>query len=387
VFNNPPVGDLEDSGHALTADGITVTGSVLLVQAFRADGEVRLLNSRIAGDLDCGGGRFDNAQQQGRPTSGRALSAHSIAVEGNVYLRCGFCAQGEVSFSGATIGGKLEATHAEISGELNLESASVDGALMLTSIVNPKVMELNLINASVSALADDSTSWPEHGKLFLDGFTYQRFSGQASKNAGDRLDWLRKQRDFAQGPFRQLAKVLRDEGDDEGARWVKFEMENQRRDKQGRSWYTRLWGMILKFTIGYGYYPRRALLWLAAIVLVGAFLYFLGFSTGSMTPVDAQAYAVFKSQQVSPPSYDRFHALIYSIESGVPFVKFGQVDRWQPDPNPTRFVWEVSFVSARFPLWISFAGLIRWYRWLQVVSGWLLGTLFIAGVTGVIRNE
>jgi len=32
-------------------------------------------------------------------------------------------------------------------------------------------------------------------------------------------------------------------------------------------------------------------------------------------------------------------------------------------------------------------GFLRWFRWVQVLLGWLLATLFVAGVTGVVRKE
>jgi len=31
--------------------------------------------------------------------------------------------------------------------------------------------------------------------------------------------------------------------------------------------------------------------------------------------------------------------------------------------------------------------LVLYYRWLQIIGGWLLGAIFIAGVTGLIRND
>jgi hypothetical protein len=31
--------------------------------------------------------------------------------------------------------------------------------------------------------------------------------------------------------------------------------------------------------------------------------------------------------------------------------------------------------------------LLRTYLWLQIIAGWLLSAIFIAGVTGLIRND
>jgi hypothetical protein len=30
---------------------------------------------------------------------------------------------------------------------------------------------------------------------------------------------------------------------------------------------------------------------------------------------------------------------------------------------------------------------LRYYLWLQVIAGWLLSAIFIAGVTGLIHND
>ena len=32
-------------------------------------------------------------------------------------------------------------------------------------------------------------------------------------------------------------------------------------------------------------------------------------------------------------------------------------------------------------------GTVRIYLWLQIIAGWLLSAIFIAGVTGLIRND
>jgi hypothetical protein len=31
--------------------------------------------------------------------------------------------------------------------------------------------------------------------------------------------------------------------------------------------------------------------------------------------------------------------------------------------------------------------LVEYYLWLQIIAGWLLSAIFIAGVTGLIRND
>ena len=82
-------------------DGVKVEGNVFLRNGFKADGEVNLLGATIGGSLECDGSEFINPK-------GYALNADGVKVEGGVYLRKGFQAEGEVNLLGATIGGSLD---------------------------------------------------------------------------------------------------------------------------------------------------------------------------------------------------------------------------------------------------------------------------------------
>ena len=86
--------------NALNADGLTVKGNVFLKSGFKATGEVRLLNVEIGGNLECSGGVFEVEK-------GDALSADRATIKGDVFLNDGFKATGEVKLLGAKIGGDL----------------------------------------------------------------------------------------------------------------------------------------------------------------------------------------------------------------------------------------------------------------------------------------
>jgi hypothetical protein len=331
---------MDASGTALSADGAVVKGGVFLPKGFRAEGVVRLLRAQIEGDLDCSGGTFTNPPKQGMDASGNALSAERAVVKGGVFLREGFRAEGA----------------------------------------------LNLTNASAGALVDDAASWPTSGNLILDGFVYARISGDSPKGAKSRLNWVARQKDFRPQPYRQLAKVLRDDGDDSGARLVLFDMERRRRKQEDRTRPARTWSAILRATIGYGYYPGRALLCLLGLVLAGFLLFWGGYLAGSVAPTDKDAYACFRKGGQLPPHYETFHASIYSLENSFPLVKLGQADRWQPDPDPH---WQHR-PTKWAPRWLALVlspPLLRWFRWGQICLGWILATLFVAGVTGIVRKD
>jgi hypothetical protein len=151
--------------------------------------------------------------------------------------------------SGVRIGGTLNC----IAGSFDLlilNSAVVKGMFVWTKVKNPNVAELDLRNASVGSLADDEKSWPAKGHLRLDGIQYERISGSPLKenfvqqsddvpqkervvdspmDATTRLRWLDRQAQFNPRPYRQLATVLREMGDDDGAKEVLFELEGRAR--------------------------------------------------------------------------------------------------------------------------------------------------------------
>jgi hypothetical protein len=98
-----------------------------------------------------------------------------------------------------------------------------------------------------------------------------------------------------------------------------------------------------------------------------------GYFSGAVTPTDKEAYCFFRDHGQPPDYYQRFTASVYSLENSLPFVNLGQKDHWTPDPNQQG--------------WWRLASFLRVFRWGQVLLGWLLATLFVAGVTGVVRKE
>ena len=107
AFHNPLQAGLESSGVAINATGIDVKGDTFLNNGFCAEGEVRISRARIGGDFQCAAGTFNNPALMGLEESGKALSADGIRVTGRVLLGQGFAARGEVRMIGANVGGQL----------------------------------------------------------------------------------------------------------------------------------------------------------------------------------------------------------------------------------------------------------------------------------------
>jgi hypothetical protein len=287
-----------------------------------------------------------------------------------------------------------------ISGKLNAQGAVIKGALVWTKIPNPGQVQLDLRDATVGSFNDDRESWPSPGQLFLDGFVYARFLGRR-RSAKERLEWLNLLKSFTPQPYRQLAKVLKDEGDDAGAKEVLVEMA--RRDSESNTGWAGQAVRLPWRAIGYGYHPLQALWGLGILTGLGWLLYRRAYLAASITPIEKEAYEEFKKpSHLPPPHYRRFSPFIYSLENSLPLVTFGQGDSWQPEPNiallpPRHGNWAFrlgQFVAslrhaaewkARFLLYIASPVFLRRFLWAQILLGWILATLFAAGVTGLVR--
>ncbi len=410
------------NGNALHADRINVKGSVFLQNGFTAEGKVRLLGAQIGGDLACIGGTFANE-------GGYALSADGINVKGNVFLRSGknakgedmpFTANGAVLLPLAQIDGQIDCSGARFTNPggdaLNAFRAVVKSTVFLSDGFsaddrvylegvqiggeldcrdgNFQKATLDLTNATAGALIDSGlkyvdarspvdakpTKWPPGDAdesenkhyLILDGFVYGRIASDGRLDVDKRLAWLERQpkSPFRMQPYLQLAKILRDSGDKRGALRVLEKMEDLRRDEEDHGALARLWGLLLKWTIGYGYHPKRAVRALACLILLGWFVYAKSYPEGGIVPTEKEAHAELKKPGGKLPArYPAFSAPIYSLENSLPLVKLDQAEKWQPDP------------AAAWP------PLVRWFLRLQILLGWLLATFFVAGVTGIVHKE
>jgi hypothetical protein len=259
---------------------------------------------------------------------------------------------------------------------------------------------LYLTDAKVGPLADQEVSWPDKERLFLDGFIYERIT-EGPTDATSRLGWLHLQPDrlgFRPQPYKQLAKVLSEMGHDPDARRVLVAMEDARR-KGGKlhwwskspnlSWPSWVWAWLLKITIGSGYVPFRAGWWVAAFVLLGFLLFSWGQDAGVLTQVQDKEEAAV---------YQPFNGFIYSLETFLPLVDLHFAKHWLPGATlePKNSVdllkhlrhWPLSSLKPWPHVFgPNFGKHLRWYFWLHILAGWFFTTMFVAGVTGLVRKD
>ena len=91
------------------------------------------------------------------------------------------------------------------------------------------------------------------------------------------------------------------------------------------------------------------------------------------------------AQRVPPVSalfgYPRFNSIIYSAEMFVPPVKFYQAEYWLPNANRGSLVLPCGCVT------LTWGGALRGYLWFHIAAGWFLTTIWVAGLTGVIKKS
>ncbi len=440
TFRNParncqPAPD-QGCGRALLGDRMRVSGGVFLRNKFTAYGEVALNGASIGGDLSFRGSTLNNLQRE-------ALTAEKATVDGNVFFYDDFAAYGAINLSDAKIGGSVNCLGG-IFDKVVLERTVIRNAFVWSQLDKADVAQLDLRNAVVGSLADDEKSWPKKGNLRLDGFNYKRITGtplsdifgeeeseealrlvekrlglqfrvDSPIDAATRLRWLDRDTDFKPQPYRQLADVLSEMGDEEGAKQVRFEMERRMRAGQRKQLpaveqpFAFVGDKMIELTIGYGVYPLHALCWSAGLCLVGWAIHRRANVLGAMAPAEKEVYREYHEKGEVPGGYPPFSPFVYSLENCIPFLKLGQDARWEADPSPiprpihcdfkSRFRWleaarnvllsnpplkwliDTADFVARRPAWL------RRLRWAMIIAGWLLATFFVAGLTGLVKTH
>jgi len=258
--------------------------------------------------------------------------------------------------------------------------AEIGNHFALSKVESSEMFSLDLRHAECGTLYDDIDSWPGFGKIFLGGFIYSNISAVSSMDAKKRISWLRRQPTHQCLPqsFEQLAEILRQAGHEEAAIEVLIEKNRDQTRRLAKFSLTWFWHHLFDLFAGYGYRPKKAFGWSLGIVLMGLVFFHFGYAHGLITPTKADAYEPKGSKTISV-NYPVFSAAIYSMESFVPLIKLQIADSYAPNAN----LGKVNRISS---FTITDGSLLRDYLWLHIIAGWFLTTLWIGGLTGLIRR-
>lgn len=319
----------------LALNHITVEDDIRADQGFTAHGVVRLEGAAIAGRVD-----FDDAVLSN--PGGTVLQARNLTVGSELHA-ARLAARGRVDLRGARIpaGIGLEQASLMNPGGIALRASSlVAGALWLhrTSRIQGTV---TLRGAQVDFLYVASDTWPD--EVRLDGFTYTRIGPREPVER--RLEVLERDTDgYVPFAYEQLTAAYRNMGDDAAARTV--QLAKQRRQRATLPWYARAWGHLQDVTVGYGFRPTRAAVWLLSLLLAGAV-----------------TYAVQPPTALKRDEAPDFNPVFYTLDLLLPIVSFGQ---------------EQAYASR---------GVYQWLAYALIVLGWTLATTIAAGVTRTISRQ
>ncbi|MHC4742906.1 MAG: hypothetical protein ACYS8Z_13405 [Planctomycetota bacterium] len=370
-FTNENESD-NDMKYALNADAMKVSGPVFLNNDFKARGEVCLLGAEIGGSLDCMKGQFTNE-------GGYALNADRLKVSGPVFLNNGFKAQGEVCLLGTEIGGSLDCRGAWFTSKVSFDHARVENGFYWADVTTADGVTLDLRYAHVGTLRDDQDSWPEKGKLCLHGFVYDQLDSaeDVPRDVAGRIDWIQRQYDegkepagqFWPQPYEQLAKVLRDGGDDANATKVLIQKEKDKRRFGKLTRLGRFWLRLLDYAVASGYAPWRPAAAGLIVFIAGCLIFWAAVRTEVMIPTRESAYVKDDSERGRHVSaeYQAFSAFLYSLDVFIPVVDLHQRSYWQPNANR---------VTGRC---------VRWWLVFETLFGWVVVTLLVFSLTRKMR--
>ena len=132
----------------------------------------------------------------------------------------------------------------------------------------------------------------------------------------------------------------------------------------------------------------RAIGLLLLLVVVGSITYSVGYDEGAIVPSNKEAYVYFEEHCSPPRYYEHFHPVAYSLENSFPVIKLGTQEKWVPAPvAPLTYCDSEGVMDSFRNESVISPGVLRWLRWVQIGFGWILTTLFVAGVTGLLRKN
>jgi len=334
-------GDVSLAGAVLESDAGTLA---LNAERAQVDGTLDLRRSKVRGELRLRsvrlGERLQLQHAQLSNPRGIACRLTRAQVTSDI-LGDRLAVDGQLRLVGAVVGGAIRLREARIanSGDLALHAQNLRAQELLLRPSEPVDGVVDLSDATVGVLRDDQDTWPE--RLNLDGLTYETLDPLLP--ARERLRWLAADADGAPQPYEQLAAQYNAIGQPAQAREVLYARE--RAQHQGRGAVARTWSVLQDITVGYGYRPRRALGWLALLLVAGSVVF-------SVKPPPA----------LQPGAAPHFNGVIYTLDLMLPVVNLGQKYAYNP------------------------GGAEQWLSYLFIAAGWVLATTVATGAARVLRR-
>ena len=316
---------LNQDDWTLFAGGITVDGGFFGRHGFESKGAIRLVGACLNGGIF-----LDHANLMA--TNFGALVADNMKVEGRMVCD-GLVVEGAVRMPRCRINGQLSWDGSIIrASDSGLDCRRLVAEEFILTSAEPIDGSVDLGGTHVSVFCDDPKTWPTD--LRLDGFVYGSLIARSRRSGPDRppdryladssnasaeilparerLRWLRlTTTGYRPQPYEQLAQFYRSVGHDDEARKVLLAKQRNRRSTQTIA--GRPWGYLLDWSVGYGYRPWLAALWLIALVTAGTIVF-------SLKPPPA----------LDPRTAPEFDPFVYTINLLLPIGQFIQSNQSEP---------------------------------------------------------
>ena len=286
-------------------DSIKVEGYLFLRGGAVFKDNVILRGANIGGNLETTGSTFEGK-----------FDGDSIKVEGYLFLRGGAVFKDEVNLMSSHINDSIQLQGSRFEKDVCLTDAIITKELVLgrnkVNQTNPQwgpKARLLLNNTTAGAIQDSLSAWYVEGtKKFvptdLRGFRYHRIGGYSHYSDEDRAEsdnidfnfehrevewlksWLASQighdKNFTPGPYRSLADILNQSGQEEKARKILIAIWDYKRTASNTPRHTKLSLVLQKYFFNYGYSSSWILIWWSLLVLCYAMLLWFLYSSSHL---------------------------------------------------------------------------------------------------------
>ncbi|MFF3377548.1 membrane-associated oxidoreductase [Streptomyces sp. NPDC002680] len=312
-----------------------VFGDGFAAPGLRVRGEVLLDGATVGGSVNLEGAELSNP-------GGHALRAQSLEVRADVRAR-GLRAEGGVDLRGARIPGRLDLMRSRLSNPDGIAlraSSCVIGELWLFRS-EPLDGILHLRRSRIDVLGFEPEVVP--GEVLFNNLTYTSLTPH--EPADHRLPLLEREGDgYVPHAYEQLAASYRHVGDEGAARRV--QLAKLRRHRATLPWLGRVWGHLQDLTVGYGFRPLRAAVWLLSLLAVGSI-----------------AYAAHHPRPLKASEAPEFNPVFFTLDLLLPVISFGQEGAFAPE------------------------GGYQYLSYVLILTGWILATTVIAGVSRSVTRQ
>ncbi|MCT2586417.1 hypothetical protein [Actinophytocola gossypii] len=344
------------TGGNLDVRGVTVFGSIVLPEAV------------IGANVDLRASRFVNPGRYRRDRSRKPSVDLRVAQIGRDLV----CARGEREGQSFSTHGEIRIRRTEVGRMTTFQGAEVGSSLSGTAInafglitqdlrldvAVPPRGRVTLRHARCASLNDNDEFWAATGHIELDDFRYDALAAPIELDDDAqirrRLRLLRTAMggSYRPGPYDQFATMLRASGNEEHAAEVLIEKQRWRYAALAEGYRVlspgvRLWSLLQRAVVGYGYKPMRALTCLAVLLFAGTLVFAL-----MPTPTEANT----DDNLVWNP-------FLYTLDHLVPIVDFGHKNKWH------------------------FNSTLQWFSASLIACGWILATTVAAGLTRMLRRS